>query len=110
MWKPRRHILCVVSLWCLSVLELRLASPTFATPPSAGGVISRCEDRALRSEWKDGQNEPCRSLWAEELQQSYRAPDDKGWWESFQWGPYAMSDFELSLLYRPGERRPLWGY
>lgn len=111
MWKPRCYVLCVISLWCLSALELRGASYAFATSPLfSGEVISRCEDRTSRREQKDAQEDPCIPLWAEELQQSYRAPEDSELWESFDWGPYAMSEFELSLLYRPGERRPLWGY
>jgi len=111
MWKPRRYALCVVSLWCLSGLELRVAPHAFATPPlSPGEVIARCEDQASRRDQKDAQDDPCTSQRAEELQHSYRAPGDNGPWDSFHWGPYAMSEFELGLLYRPGERRPLWGY
>ena len=100
-----------VNLLCLSLLQLQIPSLGFAAPPLSSDDMSRgCEDSTSERSFINSQNGPCTSLWSEELQQLYRIPDDTETQGSFRWGPYEMSEFELSLLYPPFERRPLWGY
>ncbi len=111
MWKPQLFVVCVLSIMCLSVIELRRASHALAASPSSSGeVIARCDDRHLGLAPMGNPDDPCTSRWSEQLQEQDRAPDEIEEWQSFDWGPYEMSEFELSMLYRPGERRPLWGY
>jgi hypothetical protein len=112
MWQPRHRMTYAVSLFCLSLLPWQRAPFAFAVaPPPSGTVVSRCEDPASTTSSENAQDAACTSRWSQELQQQHRVDDGaEPTWESFQWGPYPMSEFELSLLYRPGERRPLWGY
>ena len=110
MWKPRRQSIWVTSLFCLSLLELQGTSFGAGVPSSSDEVVSRCEDRTSGRTLKYSQNDPCTSLWSDELQDQDQVQGDTEWWKSFRWGPSEMSESELRLLYRPGERRPLWGY
>ena|SRR5689334_1386088 len=111
MWQSQHRATCVVSLFCLSLLGPGVASRGYAAPPrSAGDVISHCEDRSSERALQSGSDDPCTSRWSEKMQEQYRAPGDTTPWESFRWGPSEFSESELDLLYRPGERRPLWGY
>lgn len=111
MKKRPYHILCLISLLCLNLLELRVAARGFAASPNASGnVLARCYDRSFGLAPPVEKDDLCTSLWSEELQQQDRVPDDPEPWKSFHWGPYEMSELELRFLYRPGERRPLWGY
>jgi hypothetical protein len=78
--------------------------------PSAGKTITQCEDSAGASLPQAQRGEDCSPPWAEELKEEYQDRGTANWWEHLYVGPQAMSEQELSLLYRPGERRPLWGY
>jgi hypothetical protein len=92
----------------LLVTPIRLGADPLA--PSAGEIITQCEDRTGTSSPDAQRRDDCDRPWAEELHDEYQDRGGANWWEHFRVGPQAMSEQELSLLYRPGERRPLWGY
>jgi hypothetical protein len=113
MWTTRNATIGVISLFCLSVLHVQFVSLGFAASASPSDAeVSLCEDRTSATAKSEQQgDESCTTYWAEELQQQEQAIGDaETRWKSFHWGPYPMDEFELSLLYPPGERRPLWGY
>ena len=101
-------------IWVSATGLLLLITPfqSGAAPltPSAGETVTRCEDSAGASSPQAQRGDNCAPPWAEELQQEYQDRGAAKWWERLYVGPQAMSEQELSLLYRPGERRPLWGY
>ena len=101
-------------IWVSATGLLLLITPfqSGAAPlaPSAGEIVTRCEDSLESSSPEAQRGDNCAPPWAEELQQEYQDRGAAKWWERLYVGPQAMSEQELSLLYRPGERRPLWGY
>jgi hypothetical protein len=92
----------------LLLTPLRLSAAPLA--PSAGEIVTQCEDLTETSSPETQRGDDCAPPWAEELQEEYQDRGTANWWENFRVGPQEMSEQELSLLYRPGERRPLWGY
>jgi len=92
----------------LLLTPLRLGAAPLAS--SAGEIVTRCEDRLGSSSPEAQRRDDCAQPWAEELQEEYQDSGTSNWWERLHVGPQEMSEQELSLLYRPGERRPLWGY
>lgn len=111
MWKLSCYVLCTISIVCFSQEKLGGVSLAFADPPpSSGDVITRCENLSQGPTLEYGQKDPCALPWSEKLHEQYRSEDETGPWDFFQWGPQEPSKSDLSLMYRPGERRPLWGY
>jgi hypothetical protein len=92
----------------LLLTPLRLGAAPLT--PSAGETVTRCEYPTGASSPQTQRGDDCAPPWAEELQDEYQDRGTTNWWEHLYVGPQAMSEQELSLLYRPGERRPLWGY
>jgi hypothetical protein len=93
-------------LLLLAPLQLGAAPLTSST----GETVTQCEDLRGTSSSEAQRSDDCAPPWAEELQEEYQDRGATNWWENFRVGPQEMSEQELSLLYRPGERRPLWGY
>lgn len=111
MLKLSRCVLCTVSMFCLSQAELGVSSlASAAPPPSSGEVIARCADPARRPTSTYEQDDPCSPQWSEKLQEQSQSENETDFLDSFHWGPQEPSEFDLRLRYRPGERRPLWGY
>ena len=92
----------------LLLTPLRIGAAPLA--PSAGETITQCEDSAGVASPQAQRGDDCAPPWSEELQEEHQDRGTANWWERLYVGPQAMSEQELSLLYRPGERRPLWGY
>ncbi len=92
----------------LLLTPLRLSAAPLA--PSAGKIVTQCEELTETSSPETQRGDDCAPPWAEELQEEYQDRGTTHWWEHLHVGPQEMSEQELSLLYRPGERRPLWGY
>ncbi len=111
MWKLSCYALCIVSIFCLSQENVGAGPPVFAaSPPSSGEVLAPCRDPARGTMPQYGQDDPCSPQWSEKLQEQSHPENETDFWNSFHWGPQEPSESELGLLYRPGERRPLWGY
>jgi hypothetical protein len=110
--KPGSTTRKLVGVAAISLLLLITPFQSGAAPlaPSAGEIVTQCEDPTGASSPGAQRGDDCTPPWAEELQEEYQDRGTANWWENFRVGPQEMSEQELSLLYRPGERRPLWGY
>jgi hypothetical protein len=110
--RPESTTRKIIGLSATGLLLLLTPLRLGATPltPSGGETITQCEDSARASSPQAQRGDDCAPPWAEELQQEHQDRGTADWWERLYVGPQAMSEQELSLLYRPGERRPLWGY
>jgi len=102
----------IVGIFSTSLLLLLIPLRLYAAPlgPSASKLVTRCEGPAKTSSSEAQRGDNCTSVWAEELEKEYQDRDAEDWWKRFYLGPQDMSEQELHFLYRPGERRPLWGY
>jgi len=102
----------IVEISSISFVLLLIPLQLYAAPlgPSAGKLVTRCEDSAEVSSAEAQRGNNCTSVWVEELEKEYQDRDTEDWRARFHLGPQAMSEQELHFLYRPGERRPLWGY
>jgi hypothetical protein len=110
--KPGSTTRKIIGVSATSLLLLLTPFQSGAAPlaPSAGGIVTRCEDPPGTSSPEARRGDDCAPPWAEELQEEYQDQGSENWWDHLHVGPQEMSEQELSLLYRPGERRPLWGY
>jgi hypothetical protein len=106
-----------LGVFVASVLLLCTPLSVSAAPlvPPQGELLGRCADPTDLSLSDNLRGEDCPLPWSEELRseelrKEYRDEDTTEWWERFSLGPQEFSEQELRFLYRPGERRPLWGY
>ena len=109
MAHSRVEIFLTSLLLLITPLQL-LAAPLAPYTTDTGELSARCRSQAETSLPQEQRRDDCTSFWAEELQKKYQDHDTTPWWQDFRLGPQALSEQELRLLYRPGERRPLWGY
>jgi|GEM_PF-7022126 len=105
------EILLTSFLLLITPLQLS-AAPLAPYTTDTDGLSVRCKGQveAETSSSQEQQRDDCTPAWTEELQKEYQDHDTTPWWEDFHLGPQSLSEQELRFLYRPGERRPLWGY
>ena len=105
--RPRRLRIHVVSLLLIFVAFDASAD---LDKPREGTLIARCaapEDHTLGDTLRD---DVCAPSWTDDLHHESYDYTATPWWERWYVGPLPPSEQDLALLYRPGERRPLWGY